>query len=289
MNDTEYAHELARIERIQTLLDLKRPDQALQEALQGLAQYPESYYLHYFASLAHLRQEHLTQAEEASRRAINLDLSNGDGFYLRSIILHKQLNFTGELEMAKEAARLEPENELFLGRLVEAHIQSGELAKAKEAARQITKLDPGSAEAHEQLAGIHFQTEDWKSAEESFRNAMKISPTWTHLHQNLAYTLRQQKRLEEAIEVLFIAVKLEPTNEHLLDEMDSALRSFLPSPIRIKAHEKAIEALPSHLQYFYRDRHDKRSGYQNYSMAINALGWIGGLILLSVIFGVFAQ
>ncbi|MEJ2043791.1 MAG: tetratricopeptide repeat protein [Reinekea sp.] len=284
MSENEQAMEHARIERVDTLLDLKRPEQAMQAVIEGLAAFPQSYYLHFLKARIHLQMKDFVEADKAICATINIDLNNGHGFFLRSLILHNLLNFTGELEMALQAVRLEPENEHFLGRLVEAHLQSGEYRKAREVSEQLIKLDPGSAESHEQLARICFLMEDWAKAEKSLRNALAIRPNWLHLHQFLASTLRRQKRLDEAIEVLYIAIKQEPTNTALLDSLDNALQGLLPSPWRVKAHTNAVEQLPEHLKYFYQDRHSRRSWYQKNAMLVHIGFWVSSLAIIALIY-----
>ena len=277
---SDEALEYVRIERVQTLINLQRNEEALAEAAKSLAQFPESYYLHYFQAVSQVKLKNYDDAEQAVRRAMQLDLENADGFYLRSLILHNQKNFIGELEMAKEAARLAPESTACLGRLVEAYLQSGDHRNAKAVAERLIQLEPDADEAHEQLANICMALEDWPAAEQALRTAMTIAPTATYLHNLLAHVLRRQKKLDEAIEVLFLAVKLEPTNESLLERLDSALQSRLPSPLRITAHKKALAALPAHLAYFYQDRQARRSFYQRHALLVNAIAWSGGLVIL---------
>lgn len=275
--------EYAQVQRVSVLLDLKRYTEASREAAKALSSCPDSFSLQHLMAYAMLMTDDIAEADRLNRLAIATEPSNGSGYYLRSLILHEQLNFTGELEMAQKAAAIDPHCADYLGRLVEAQLQSGDVRSAKACAQQLVHLTPGSEEAHEQLARICMQLSEWKSAEEHYRAVLSINPTQTHIHRNLAYTLGEQKRKREAIDVLFSALKLDPANTDLQKEVYEAVHSYLPMRLFYRRRQSELQALPSSLAAFYADRRQRSLFYEKYSAWLNVLVWaalLGGLAFL---------
>ena len=270
------------IERIRGLLDVNRPEQALVEATKGLGQYPDEYYLLFFKALAHLRIEAYLDAEDTICRAIKLEPELADGYHLRSVILNALLHFNGELIMAKEAVRIDPENETYLSRLAEAHLQSGELSNARQVSVELLRINPMSVESHELLARICWELDDLPAAEKSYRDALAIEPHYLHLQKNLISLLRQQRRLDEALEVLSNTIRQNPTNADLFDDLDSLLNSLLPNRLNYFAFKRRFEALPENLKQFYQDRSNRRTWFQNNPIVGNFLIMVGISFLVSV-------
>ena len=278
--DTEELFE----EQAKTLIKLKRYSEALEKAKLGLASYPQSYYLHYLASIAYLNSEKIDESEEHIRSCINLNPEIGLGFYIYSEILHKKCNFAGELKMAEEAVRLDPEDADYLQRLISAQSQNGLLKKARETAQQLVKLDPNSEAAHEELAGIYIQLEQWEGAESHYRLALNINPeNIIHLY-NLAAVVKAQGRSKEAIDILWSTAKLDPTQQDIQKALIKAINSYLPSPLFVNARKNKLNELPSGLVNYYLDHNDRLGIIGRHNGFVMVVGWSVVLILMSLIF-----
>ncbi len=262
------------IEKVWTFVQLDRYDEALKEAAHGLALHPDSYYLHHWMAVSHYNLEDIEEADRSNQQAIRLDPENGDGYFLRSLILHKQLHFTGELEMAKAAVRLDPECVHFLERLTHAQTQSGLMKDARDTVQQLVSLAPDSADAHELMAGICFDLDDWPGAEEHYRAVLAIDPNAGHIHRNLAVALTQQKRDREAIDCLFSAVKLDASNTEIQDRLYAAVSHYLPWPIFRGRYQQALDALPGPIQHFYEDRRRRNGFIGNHAAELMVVFWL---------------
>ncbi len=285
----ETSFEMSQIERVRALLELGRHEQAVSEAAKALASCPDSYYLQYFMAVAFLSLDNIDEADRVSRSALQLDPGNGDGYYLRSLILHRQLNFVGELEMAQQAASIDPEDPTYLTRLADAQLQSGMIREAKETTEELVRLDPGSEEAHEQLASISMQLSDWKTAEKHYRAVLSITPMAIHIHHNLAIVLIQQKRKPEAIEVIFNALRSDTTNKDLQQQLYDAVNNYLPPVFFPSRRKKKLQSLPSPIVFFYQDRRDREGFLANHGVLVNVAGWLLGIGILVFVFNFFIE
>ena len=269
--------------RADTLLSLNRPESALKEASQGLANNPENYYLHCVMSRAFIMMENYIQAETSIKTAIHLQPDEPFGYYICSLIKHHQLNFDDELRMAQRAVELDSEDIDYLSRLSYAYMQSGMIKKAKQCCEQVIAINSDCNEAHSLLGNIHLKLENWQEAEKNYRKLLRNNPEDFDIINNLAICLREQKKEEEAIELLYEALKHDPLDKTYQKNLFDFIKTYLDKNTITGKRSTSLNKLPPAIKIFYQDRQQRASIFERYSNLIMAGFWILVLITFSLI------
>jgi len=271
-------------ERAQAFMDVNRYEEAGQLLAQAIATEPDEPLYRFQLARVLLQMENYPKAYECCMSAIHLDPEFAGAYYLSSLTLHHLLNFDGELRMAEEAVRLDPENETFLVRLGEAQLQSGLIKKAGETADQVMYLDPGSVEAHKLIGDISLKLDNDKKAEKHYREALRHEPDDIALLNDLARAQVGQKKWREAIDTLHHVLCLDPSEKILQDNLYLIIHEWLNQQAVKKRRKTALEELPAPVRLFYLDSKKRRSFFTSTSRLTIIAFWLLVLTLLSLLF-----
>ena len=274
------------IDKIETLLNINRYEEAEAHCYQALAEEPEDVYIHCLLARTQLYLNKPKDSELTLKQAIQCDPDYPWTYYLLSKVNHELLKFTLELSYAEKAAQLDPEEVTFLIRLTEAQLQNGDIKQAKATIQQVIKLDPDSVVGLWLLGDVELQLANYSSSEKYYREALKFDPENIGLLSDLATSLSAQKnKLRESIDILFNIVQLDPTNKSISKNLYSVIQDWLDKNSFKGKGKQALSDLPEPLQYFYQDYKSRSSIFEAYGRFGWTFIWIG---LFAAMFAVFS-
>ena len=251
--------EEALLQQAETLLDLRRHDEAIKTIAMLMAAAPEEEYYHFLMARAMLDKDDWVQAKAFCMSGLKQNPDHAYGFFLLSISCHYLNEFDNELKYAQESTRLMPDEAFTLDRLARAQIQSGMLSAAKDTARQLVEVGPNSVEGHHLLADITFDLDDYNTAETHYRAALRLEPDSLFLQNNLGRTLLASKQWREAIDTFFTSTKLDPTNETVRSNLHLSVEKWLGRSLTRAARQQKLEMLPAPVQMFFADVESRRN------------------------------
>ncbi|MDE1462193.1 tetratricopeptide repeat protein [Spartinivicinus poritis] len=276
--------------RIDALFDIGKYDEAEKQIRQQLTQDPEDAYWLLNLGRVLMCQENYQAAEEALLKSLGFNPDFGGAYYLLSFTSHCLSKFTLELDYAKKAAEIDPEDPDFLQRLAKAHLQNGEIKQAHTILQQVIKLEPDSEEAFRLLGDIELEQEKYAAAEHAYREALKYDPEDISLLNGFARSLIAQKRkLRDAIDVLYNIVQLDPTNKVITQNLYFAIREWIDKNTIKGKRKSALTDLPEPLQLFYKDYKQRSSIFEAWGKYSWGLAWFGALALMTYLFSLIEK
>jgi tetratricopeptide (TPR) repeat protein len=221
----------AAVSRASALLDLRRPEEALEVLNGALAVEPDVAQLHCLSGLAHLQRQSpgqaLTSGSAAVVRAPELEW----GHRICAVALMK---IPGRWEDARraalEAVRLAPESAPGHIVLASALQAAGDRAGALAAARHAIALDPYDADAHSTLGEILFAQDRPDEAIPAYQQALALDPEDADALNNLAVARLRAYQRAGTVEQFEAVARMDPRHEiarHNLLHTGPAGRSFV--------------------------------------------------------------
>ena len=184
---SDRADAAVRARQIDTLLELRRYEEAADRASRALADAPDDYALLCRLSLAQLNLNDLGQALLSAQSAMAAAPNQEWPHRLASIIRRQAGQYREAVEEARLAVSLAPL--AWQGHLCLAQALLSETPDRSEAlaeARRAVLLEPNRAEVHVVLGQVEAASGDPKAAEKSFRDALAIDPQNPTAHNELA-------------------------------------------------------------------------------------------------------
>jgi tetratricopeptide (TPR) repeat protein len=204
--------DLAAGRRVQAALELHRFDDAVREAKQLLARFPDDVRTHGWLAQALLSLDREEEALDVVTAGLALDPEEEWFYRLRALGQRQQGQLKEALASLDEALRLDPD-------LAQAHhLQSLVLSdlrrrsEARAAAERAVALSPETAAYHSALGNLQLD-DDPAAAEQHYRAALALDPNSAVTANNLGVALRRQKRDQEAVLAFKSAVRMDPTLE----------------------------------------------------------------------------
>ena len=159
-------------------------------------------------ALAHYNAGRLGPAGRIAAEIIAARPGRADAHNLMGAILSAKGDREGAAASFGEAARLEPDNALFLANLGEAARQRGNLEAALDALRRAVALDAHSAQAFNNLGIVRFDRREFEEAVRVYENAIANDDSYPEAHNNLGNALRALGRNDDAVEAYQSALLL---------------------------------------------------------------------------------
>ena len=285
LNDLEMIGEAAELSRVEALFDVQRYAEAENLIRKQLAEFPEDAYWLYTLARAQLAQDKNEAADDSLVVCLRSDPQFSWGYFLLSIVSHRDHLFSRELECAKQAALLEPEEPAFLQRLAEAHLQNGEIKKAKLVLEQLIKLEPDTIESFRLLGDIELELFNFDKAEAAYRQALKFEPENLSLLNDLARSVLSQKgKTRESIEIFYNMIQLEPTDKTIAKNLYIAIKEWTDKGSVKGQTKKSLAELPEPLQHFYNDYKGRLSVFESMSKMGWIVIWLGAIGLATYLF-----
>lgn len=214
-------------ERIDLLLDLNRPQEALPLVARALTLDPTSITAHCHHARIWKALGNVPTALKAAEAAISLDPEEEWGHRLRALILLDAGEEEEALAAALVAVRLDPERFQVLQCVVQCAVALRRYPLARVWAERGRDLYPGDATFHGWLGTVSIHEGNWSEAETHLRRALEIDPA-CHAHAfNLGLVFKYQGRQRAAIAAFYQAAQLTPTDsssqEQLYDLVSKAV------------------------------------------------------------------
>lgn len=207
--------------------------------------------LHSHRALALLEMGKLEEAEDAARRAINLNPGYAVGHNNLGIILRARGNLKDAAASYRDALALKPD-------YLKAHNNLGDLllrrrryAEAEESYRQALELDPDSAEAYNSLGAVLWEEGKLDEAESVLRCAMDLNPDFARAYNNLGNVQRDQGNPKDAEASLRRAVELGPDKAKPHRNLANVLLDQLRLEEAEVAYRRAMELDPADAESRY--------------------------------------
>ena len=204
-------------------------------------------------SLLHYKLNRFDEAECAYRKAIELDPAYAFPWRNLGSLLHYKLNGFDEAESAyRRAIELDPAYASLwnnLGNLLKDKLNRFD--EAESAYRKAIELDPAYALAWNNLGNLlKDKLNQFDEAESAYRKAIELNPAYASSWINLGNLLKDKlNRFDEAEKVFRKAIEINPTDAALWDHL-----AYLLGELQNRYSEaeevcrKAIEINPNHAQ-----------------------------------------
>ena len=193
-----------------------------------------------------IQQKRYAEAKTHLNRAILLDPSNANGFYLLGKIAHEQGDSQVAIEHFQEALEIKSDFEAAFNDLAGLYRHDGNTAVAKQTLLTgLTRL-PNSALLHYQLGLIHADERDLPHAFSCYEKALSIDPSFAEAHWYYGEAQQQRGDVAAATESVRRALTCRPdffaahsTLLWLLSFQSDGAVSYLPEARRYGENVRA--------------------------------------------------
>ena len=179
-------------------------------------------------------------------KALSLDASNVDAWYLLSGIQERSKDYSSANAALRKVIQLQPQFELAYRDLCRVLFQSGELDSAKSIILQGIEISPANADFHFYLGNVLFCEEDHAAATASFEKTLQISPDYAPAYVNLGKILEKQRQFDSASAVYQKALSLQPENPEFHNHIGSLFLLMGLPHNAITSLQRAVELDPLH-------------------------------------------
>jgi Flp pilus assembly protein TadD len=162
------------------------------------------------------------EAEQEYRAALLLDSQNPDLYLGLAYVLDQQKRWDDAAAAARQAVRLNPNDDVAHYDLGAALAEKGDRDGAMAEAREALRLNPNNDLAHDNLGSALEKKGDLDGAIAEYREAVRLNPNSSRRHSDLGSALGKRGDLGGAIAEHREAVRLNPKDEnaHLLLGLD---------------------------------------------------------------------
>ncbi|MFN8492186.1 MAG: tetratricopeptide repeat protein [Caldilineaceae bacterium] len=274
--------------RAWALVELKRWDGAIREALQGLAREAQHLGCLHVLCWAQTQQGKLGEAEATARSIIKAYPQRGIGYYLISFIVHRlyrpeealdairvalQINpnvvdyhiqasyvlltlnrYLESAEASRKALALNPKTPMALNNLGVALGNLGEYRQAEAEYRKAVELDPQEPLFRSNLIrtiSYRLEQADPHTAEQEARLLVQQYPNSKYAHAALGSVLKKLRRRSDALECMHEAIRLDPRDAKQFAEIGCHYCSLRQHQAGIESCQKALALDSNHLLALY--------------------------------------
>lgn len=230
---TDKVHDMRRTgARIESLLELRRWNEALPLVETLLAQQPDEPGLHALRAQCLLGQGNHTAALEASNRVVALAPEDEWGHRLCALVFGEMNLNLEAVRAANEAVRLAPEEWRTHKVFAEAAMDVPERSlEALHAANEAVRLAPNEAASHTTLGIVAQSRNDYPTAKAAYERALAIDPDQSAALNNLT-VLQGTVNFGRAVRGLAQSLRGDPHSEVARRNLDHLAVAF---PMRLYA------------------------------------------------------
>ena len=241
---------LALRERGSTLLDLRRPAEALAVLAKAMQQNPDDFMTFGLMALALRRLDRPRESHEVIEDGLRRFPNEEWLHRLRSQALFARGSADQALEAAREAHRLGPDVWQAKNQLADVLFGMDRLDEALVVAREEVALAPAEPSAVNQLGRIALRRNQLLEAEQHFRHALRLDPTCAIHHENLGITLFHQGRIEAAALSFDAAAAIDPTYQPAQANLYESSRALRKQSLLSGSGQLLARVSPRAYQYF---------------------------------------
>jgi tetratricopeptide (TPR) repeat protein len=188
------------------------------------------------------------EAEEAYKRAIEIDPDYAQAWYNLGVLLYDMKRFDEALDACKKALEIDPDYAKAwynLGLLLDDMKRFDE---AEEAYKRAIEIDPDYAPAWSNLGGLLKQLEKYDEALDACKKALEIDPEEVSVWYNLGVLLNDMKRFDKAIDAYKRALEIDPDYAPAWSNLGVLLDHMKRFDEAIDAYKRALEIDPDYAQ-----------------------------------------
>lgn len=216
------------LEIAQHLLEAQRFDQAAEEVLRHLAQYPDDPSALTLLAWCHLRNRRFQAAAQAAEAALSADPGHADGFAVLAAILRHQGESEAALEAIQNALSLEPAEPNYLVILASLHSDASRWEEALAASRLAIERDPSHLEAINRSATSLVQLGRVDEAAAVLENALALHPEHAETLTSMGWLESERHAHGRALGFFQRALRLTPDNPWARRGLLRSLRAQYP-------------------------------------------------------------
>jgi tetratricopeptide (TPR) repeat protein len=135
-------------------------------------------------------------------------------------------NFQAEIDYAKKALELDPNNFVALSNLGVGLMGIQDIEESEKTFKRLSELDPTSPVAFYQLGVLYEQKKDDDKALNHYLQAVKYNPSFVDAHFNLSMIYARKKEFSKAIESMKSAKKHAPKDKDISQMLKNLERDF---------------------------------------------------------------
>lgn len=152
----------------------------------------------------------LAQAEEAFRKAIELNPAYAQAHYNLGNALKKQGKFDQAISAYRRALEINPTNANTYNNMGISMADLGQIDDALTAYRRALEIQPAYAEAYNNM-GVSLKNKGkFDEALAAYRRALKIKPAYAEAHYNASVALKAKGETYDAFKYISKAIEIEP-------------------------------------------------------------------------------
>jgi tetratricopeptide (TPR) repeat protein len=177
-----------------------------------VAMKPENPVGHATLGYIYLKLNEFEGAETCLRNALDKGGESIQVLLYMATLRSYQGDFSGQLDFATRALKLDDENPMPYFYIADANIRLGHLEEAETALLNIIRSHPENVQAHSMLGSIYMSTQRLIDATDKFCKALDYDQSKASMWADLGHVLSRQKMYEEALKAFQRALCLEPDN-----------------------------------------------------------------------------
>jgi tetratricopeptide (TPR) repeat protein len=193
----------------------------------------------------------LPQAEEALKRAIELNPKSDQAYFELGRSYHNQGKFPQAKEAFKRAIEINPKNDQAYLELGRSYHNQGKFPQAKEAFKRAIELNPKNDQAYFELGWSYHNQGKFPQAEEALKRAIELNPKSDQAYIELGWSYRNQGKFPQAEEAFKRAIELNPKSDQAYFELGWYYHNEGKLPQAEEALKRAIEINPKNDQAYF--------------------------------------
>lgn len=214
----------SHIDRALVLMDL-RPDKAVKELKQALAEDPDSSFAHALLASCYLQLEDGDNAMREVKEALRLAADEPFNFYVLARC-HFDANRILEAEVAiEEAIELDPFDADYFWFLGLVQMAGEDFEAALQSIERGLEIDPEHANCHNLRSYVLNKLGRKEESDHSADRSLSIDPDKTFTHSMRGWTLLERHQYRDSLPHFREALRLDPDNEWAREGMIKALPS----------------------------------------------------------------
>ena len=211
-----------------------------------LQNYPESFLIWNILGAARKGLGKVHEAQEAFRRATQINPRYADAHYNLGIILQDLGNLDKAIEAYQRAVQIKPDYADALTNMGNVLKDQGKFGEAVVTYERLIKIKPNLPEAHNNL-GVALQEQGkLGSAIAAYKRAVQLKPKYASAYFNMGNALKDQCKFDESMAAYQFAIQCMPDFAEVYTNMGTLLAIQGRLNDAISVYQRALQLNPDH-------------------------------------------